>query len=81
MSDKIDKKEILKLKNVYHTYKQDSQKVKVLNNVSLEVLSGEMVALIGPSGTGKSTLLNIAGLLETPTSGTVELLSQELYEH
>ena len=33
MSDKIDKKEILKLKNVYHTYKQDSQKVKVLNNV------------------------------------------------
>ena len=37
MSDKIDKKEILKLKNVYHTYKQDSQKVKVLNNVSLEV--------------------------------------------
>ena len=77
MSDKIDKKEILKLKNVYHTYKQDSQKVKVLNNVSLEVLSGEMVALIGPSGTGKSTLLNIAGLLETPTSGTVELLSQD----
>jgi len=43
MSDKIDKKEILKLKNVYHTYNQDSQKVKVLNNVSLEVLSGEMV--------------------------------------
>ena len=73
MSNKIDKKEILKLKNIYHTYKQDSQKVKVLNNVSLEVLSGEMVALIGPSGTGKSTLLNIAGLLETPTSGTVEL--------
>ena len=77
MSDKIDKKEILKLKNVYHTYKQDSQKVKVLNNVSLEVLSGEMVALIGPSGTGKSTLLNIAGLLETPTSGTVQMLSQD----
>jgi len=77
MSDKIDKKEILKLKNVYHTYNQDSQKVKVLNNVSLEVLSGEMVALIGPSGTGKSTLLNIAGLLETPTSGTVEVLSQD----
>ena len=77
MSDKIDKKEILKLNNVYHTYKQDSQKVKVLNNVSLEVLSGEMVVLIGPSGTGKSTLLNIAGLLETPTSGTVELLSQD----
>ena len=77
MSDKIDRKEILNLKNIYHTYKQDSQKVKVLNNVSLEVFSGEMVALIGPSGTGKSTLLNIAGLLETPTSGTVELLSQD----
>ena len=77
MSDKIDRKEILNLKNIYHTYKQDSQKVKVLNNVSLEVFSGEMVALIGPSGTGKSTLLNIAGLLETPTSGTVKLLNKD----
>jgi lipoprotein-releasing system ATP-binding protein len=73
MNDIIIKKEILILSNISHTYNQNSQKVKVLNNVNLKVFSGEMVALIGPSGTGKSTLLNIAGLLETPSSGVVKL--------
>ncbi len=73
MNDIIIKKEILTLNNISHTYNQNSQKVKVLNNVNLKVFSGEMVALIGPSGTGKSTLLNIAGLLETPSSGAVKL--------
>ena len=73
MNDKKIEKEILILKNIFHTYNQDSQKVKVLSNVNLKVFSGEMVALIGPSGTGKSTLLNIAGLLETPSSGVVKL--------
>ena len=73
MNDIIIKKEILTLNNISHTYNQNSQKVEVLNNVNLKVFSGEMVALIGPSGTGKSTLLNIAGLLETPSSGAVKL--------
>ena len=71
-NEKIEK-EILTLKNISHTYVQDSQKVKVLNNINLKIFSGEMVALIGPSGTGKSTLLNIAGLLETPSLGEVQL--------
>ena len=77
MNNKIVKKEILKLKNISHTYNQDSQKVKVLNNLDLKIFSGEMVALIGPSGTGKSTLLNIAGLLEIPSSGSVELSGRD----
>ena len=73
MNNKIIQNKILTLTNVSHTYNQDSQKVQVLNNVNLTILSGEMVALIGPSGTGKSTLLNIAGLLETPSLGVVKL--------
>ena len=68
-----DNKELLALKNISHIYNQDNQKIKVLNNVTLNVLKGEMVSLIGPSGTGKSTLLNIAGLLENPTTGSVNL--------
>ena len=76
MNNKIIEKEILTLNNVSHTFNEDSQKVKVLNNINLKINSGEMVALIGPSGTGKSTLLNIAGLLEKPSLGVVKLLGK-----
>ena len=45
----------------------------VLHNISFEIESGESVALVGPSGCGKLTLLNIIGLLETLDSGTINL--------
>ena len=73
MSRKIGVKDLLILKNISHTYNQDSQNIKVLNNVNIKVSKGEMISLIGPSGTGKSTLLNIAGLLEKPTLGSISL--------
>ena len=76
MNNKITGREILSLENISHTYNEESQKVKVLNNINLKINSGEMVALIGPSGTGKSTLLNIAGLLEKPSLGVVKLLGK-----
>ena len=73
MSKKTDKKDLLILKNISHVYNQDAQKVKVLNDINIKVFKGEIISLIGPSGTGKSTLLNIAGLLEVPTLGSVNL--------
>ena len=73
MSREIDDKELLILKNISHIYNQELQKVKVLNNINIRVSKGEMISLIGPSGTGKSTLLNIAGLLEKPTLGSIIL--------
>ena len=73
-------KDILLLKDISHNYNQDFQKIKVLNNVNIRISSGEMVSLIGPSGTGKSTLLNIAGLLETPTLGSVSINGQSCKE-
>ena len=73
MNNKKIEKEILSLNNISHAYNQDSQNIKILNKINLKVFSGEMVALIGPSGTGKSTLLNIAGLLENPSLGSVKL--------
>ena len=73
MSRGIDNKELLILKNISHIYNQDLQKIKVLNNINIRVSKGEMISLIGPSGTGKSTLLNIAGLLEKPTLGSISL--------
>ena len=64
---------VLSLKNISHTYFQKYNQIRVLNNINLDISPGEIIALTGPSGTGKSTLLNIAGLLETPTLGSINL--------
>jgi len=50
--------------------------VEVLKDINLQIKTGEIVALVGPSGSGKSTLLHIAGLLDTPTSGMIEIMGQ-----
>ena len=63
----------LSLKNISHTYFQKYNQIRVLNNINLDISPGEIIALTGPSGTGKSTLLNIAGLLEIPTLGSINL--------
>ncbi|TAH32703.1 MAG: ABC transporter ATP-binding protein [Alphaproteobacteria bacterium] len=62
---------MLKLIDIHHSYRQGDQSLEILRGASLHVKRGEMVALVAPSGTGKSTLLHIAGLLESPTSGEI----------
>jgi lipoprotein-releasing system ATP-binding protein len=52
----------------------------VLSNVNLSLKAGDAAAITGPSGTGKSTLLYILGALETPSSGTVRLGDQNIFE-
>jgi len=52
--------------------------VTALDEVSLRIEQGEMLAIVGPSGSGKSTLLNIMGTLDRPTSGTIEILGQDV---
>jgi lipoprotein-releasing system ATP-binding protein len=73
MSDHIS----LQLDSVERSFKQGTGRLEILRGVSLSLAAGEITALVGPSGTGKSTLLHIAGLLEQPTSGKVILDGQD----
>lgn len=61
----------LRLENVTRIYRQGENTLPVLRGAHLVVQPGEMVALVAPSGTGKSTLLHCAGLLEKPDGGEV----------
>lgn len=61
----------LTLRNVVRTYHSGGGDLPVLRGVDLSIAAGEIVALVAPSGTGKSTLLHLAGLLERPDGGTV----------
>ena len=62
---------VLLLDSISRTYNQGNNEIKVLDNVNLSVKKGEIVSLIGNSGSGKSSLLHIAGLLELPNSGEI----------
>ena len=61
----------LRLDRVTRIYKQAGRELVVFQDVSLQLKPGEIVALVGQSGAGKSSLLHIAGLLEAPSSGEV----------
>ena len=56
-------------------FETPSQPLRILDGVSAQLNRGQSLAVIGPSGSGKSTFLHIAGTLDSPTSGSVELLS------
>ncbi len=62
---------VLQLVSVTRSYGQGESLLNVLKGADLQINAGELVALTAPSGTGKSTLLHIAGLLEAPSSGDV----------
>ncbi len=62
---------VLTLDNISRIYSQGNNEINVLNNVNLEMRRGEIISLVGNSGSGKSSLLHIAGLLEKPNSGEI----------
>ena len=65
--------EVLALRAVERVYRTEAGALPVLRGVDLNLHAGEIVALVAPSGTGKSTLLHLAGLLEKPDAGQVRI--------
>ncbi len=70
---------VLNLKEVQKVYRTDQIETVALDNINLQINSGEFISVMGPSGSGKSTLLNVIGLLDSPTQGMVEMYGEEMH--
>ena len=64
---------MIKLENISKEYKVDRQKIRVLDNINLEIKDNEFIAIMGASGSGKTTLLNIIGCMDKASYGTYYL--------
>ena len=69
---------MIKIEELTKIFRTEAVETTALNGVSLEVKDGEFVAIMGPSGCGKATLLSILGLLDNPTSGNYYLDGEEV---
>ena len=67
---------IIQVRNLFKTFKVGEVDINALNGVSLDVVRGEFLSIVGTSGSGKSTLFNILGGLTPPSTGSVEINSQ-----
>jgi lipoprotein-releasing system ATP-binding protein len=68
---------VLSIRGLERTYETGAGGLTVLRGVDLDLKAGEIVGLIGPSGSGKSSLLHAAGLLEHPNAGRITVLGQD----
>ena len=70
---------LLTVHDLSKTYVNGPNRVKVLKNISLDVMAGTTTALVGASGAGKSTLLHLLGALDRPSSGTVHFQKEDIF--
>ncbi len=66
--------------NLTKIYARGSEQVYAVNNISLDIQTGEFVSVIGPSGSGKTTLINILGCLDNPSSGQLFIDGQVIFD-
>ena len=76
MNETLQNKTIIKATNLTKDYQTESQTVRAVNNVNLEVKSGEFITFVGRSGSGKTTLLNLISGLDYPTEGKIFLMEK-----
>src|SRR5204863_2676293 len=64
---------LVELRNVSKIYHLGGEEIRALDDVSLDIEAGEFISIIGPSVSGKSTLMHILGCLDSPSRGTIKL--------
>ncbi|HEY9204359.1 MAG TPA: ABC transporter ATP-binding protein, partial [Candidatus Methanoperedens sp.] len=69
---------LLNLENVWKIYRMGEVEVPALKGVSVKIKKGDFVAIIGASGSGKSTMMNLIGCLDIPSRGSIYLKSQDI---
>ncbi len=69
---------LLRLENVWKVYRMGEVEVPALRGVSVKIWKGDFVAIIGASGSGKSTMMNLIGCLDIPSKGSIYLKSQDI---
>ena len=74
----MNNKVVIDVKNVTKKFQVGKGHFTALENIDLEILSGDFVGIVGPSGSGKTTLLNLMGALDAPSEGDIEVLDISL---
>ena len=77
MNDRVRNGPIVRLRGLKRSFRQGDSVIEVLRGVDLDIMPGEIVALLGPSGTGKSTMLQAIGLLEGGFEGSIRIAGEE----
>ncbi|MBN1479810.1 ABC transporter ATP-binding protein [candidate division KSB1 bacterium] len=78
----MENQPILRVINVHKSYRMGrNNSLDVLKGIDMEVREGEIIAVVGPSGVGKSTLLHIIGILDRPSKGHVEIDRQNVFSY
>ena len=69
---------LVKIRDLHKVYFRGSERIDVLQGVTLDIPQGDFLALMGPSGSGKTTLLNLMGGLDTPSEGSIEVAGDRI---
>ena len=77
----MEKNVILKLEDVSKKYRYGDQIVTALDNVNLEIRTGEIIVILGPSGAGKTTLLNVLSGLDRPSEGKIMFEGKDIAKY
>ncbi len=72
---------LIELQGIHRLFDVGDQQVHALNDITLNIAQGDYISLMGPSGSGKSSLLNIIGLLDRPSRGSYRLEGQEIHSY
>jgi lipoprotein-releasing system ATP-binding protein len=70
----------LEVRNLFKSYFLHGKRIDVLRGVSMDVEAGELVSLVGASGSGKSTFLHVIGMLDAPAAGEIRFEGRDLFE-